>query len=76
MVYCPREAGLSHVLTVQLDDDPKRAFIYNREEHGSWVLVYEPAKNKRYPLMPGRPFGTPYSLNMVGTKHGVYAEWH
>ena len=74
MVYCPREAGLSHVLTVQLEDDPEKAFVYDPKKHGSWVLVYDPANNRRYPLMPGRPFGTPYSLNMTGTKHGVYAK--
>ncbi len=74
MVYCPREAGLSHVLTVQLEDDPAKAFTYEPAKHGNWTLVCDPAKNKQYPLMPGRPFGTPYTLNLVGTPHGIYAK--
>jgi hypothetical protein len=74
MVYCPREAGLAHTLTVQLEKDPEKAFKYQRDKHGCWVLVYDPAKNKRYPLFPGRPFGTPYSLNVTGTPHGIYAK--
>ncbi len=74
MVYCPRDDGLNQTQYVQLEADPAKAFLYDRGKHGSWTLVFDPVRNKCYPLFPGRPYRTVYPLALVGTPRGVYAK--
>jgi len=74
MVYCPRHLGIRNGMTVLLDDDPAKAFMYDRKTHGDFTWIYGPAGNRLYRPVPGRPFGNSWSLALVGTPKGVFAK--
>jgi galactose oxidase-like protein len=81
MVYCPRRLGILNGMTVMLEDDPAKAFKYDRKKHGQFTWVYDTVRNRWYRPIPSRPFGTSWSLALVGTPKGVFAKsggtlWH
>jgi len=81
MVYCARGLGIRNGMTVLLEDDPKKAFVYDAKKHGQFTWVYDTVRNRLYPPVPSRPFGVSWSLALIGTPKGVFAKsgktlWH
>jgi len=73
VIYCARPAGPYDGDEVLLDEDPARAFVYNREKHGHLCWVYDPARKRFARPSLGRPFRQEWGLALVGTPRGVFA---
>ncbi len=72
VLYCARPC-IRDGTQVLLDEDPAKAFLYDRKTHGNWTYVYDPAARKLSGPFFGRPFENPWDLSLVGTSQGLYA---
>ena len=81
MLYCARSLGIRNGMQVLLEDDDSKAFEYDQNTHRTFTWVYDTVRNRLYPPVPGRPFGTTWSMALIGTPNGIYAKigrtlWH
>ena len=74
MVYCARGLGIRNGMTVLLEDDPKKAFVYDAKKHGQFTWVYDTVRNRLYPPVPSRPFRNSWALALIGTPKGIFAK--
>ena len=64
---------LHNGLEVQLTDDPKDRFVYDRKKHLYWNWVYDQDKRAFHRPSFGRPFANPWALCLTSTPKGIYA---
>ena len=76
VVYCARPCGPHHGQTVLLEDDPSKAFVYDKKKHGTWTWVYDPNTRKwMKPVFGSRPNSMDgFQLALIGTPKGIYAK--
>lgn len=72
VIYCARPV-IRDGETVLLDNDPSKAFVYDKKKHGHWTWTFDP-KTKQLSLPSfGRPFDNPWELCLATTPKGVFA---
>ncbi len=73
VVYCARKAGPHDGFSVQLRED-EPPFVYDSKKHKQWTWICDPAGNKFYPPVFGRPFGNSWEMALCTTPQGVFAK--
>jgi hypothetical protein len=74
VVFCDRNRA-HQGQTILLDEDPAKAFKYDRKKHGQMTWVYDPNTRKWFKPVLGRPerIGG-FTLALAGTPKGIFAK--